>query len=106
MKTSRLKRVRREEKKRERVMPRKQKKILGIICGSVISLAVIFFSVDLIRAKRYIMPPLFCVPVIEYENGSQDYYGLFYKVWEDRNSFEDETRYYLGFWLLPKNFNI
>ena len=108
MKTSRLKRVRREEEKRNRDKPLtpKQWKIIAAVCGTVFAIALCFFSVDLVRAKKNNQPPIFCVPVIEYENGSEDYYGLFYKVWKDYNPFEDETRYYMGFWLLPKSVNI
>ena len=108
MKTSRLKRVRREEKKRNNDKPLspKQWKIIAAVCGAVLSVALAFFSVDLVRAKKNNQPPIFCVPVIEYENGSADYCGLFYKVWKDNNPFEDETRYYMGFWFLPKSVNI
>ena len=106
MKISRLKRVRREEQKRNKTVSAKFRKITAAVCAAVLSLAVIFFTVDLIRAKKSCLPPVFCIPVIEYENGSEDYYGLFYKVWKDYDPFDDETRYYLGFWLLPKNFNI
>ncbi len=108
MKTSRLKRVRREEKKRSKDKPLspKQWKIIAAVCGSVLTLSLAFFSVDLIRAKKNNLPPIFCIPVVEYENGSEDYYGLFYKVWKDSNPFENETRYYMGFWLLPKSVNI
>lgn len=69
-------------------------------------IAAVMFSVDLIRAKRYNLPPMFCVPVIEYSGGSTDYWGLFYKVWKDYDPFEDRVRYYVGFWLIPKSVNI
>ena len=87
MKTSRLKRVRREEQKRRQDKPLtvKQWKTIAAVCGGVLMIALCFFSVDLVRAKNY---------------------GLFYKVWKDYNPFENETRYYMGFWLLPKSVNI
>ena len=106
MKTSRLKRVRQEERKRNKTVSAKAKKITAAVCAAVVSVALVFFSVDLIRAKKNNQPPMFCISVIEYSNGSEDYYGLFYKVWKDYNPFENETRYYVGFWFLPKNFNI
>lgn len=61
-----------------------------------------FFTTDLIRAKRYKLPPVFCITVMNYENGSKDHYGLGYKVWEDYDPFDDTTDYYVGFWLIPK----
>ena len=76
------------------------------IISAVLAAAVCFFTADLIRAKQYKLPPRFCVPVIEYDNGSVDYYGLFYKVWADHNPFEDTTDYYVGFWLVPKFWSI
>ncbi|MBQ8826552.1 MAG: hypothetical protein IJ007_05630 [Oscillospiraceae bacterium] len=76
------------------------------LISAVTAAAVCFFATDLIRAKQYKLPPLFCVPVIEYDNGSVDHYGLFYKVWEDYDPFEDTTDYYVGFWLVPKFWSI
>lgn len=106
MKTSRLKRVRREEKERNKTVSVRRWKLTAAICALVMLVSLAFFGVDLIRVKQCGLPPMFCVPVIEYENGSEDYYGLFYKVWKDYNPFEDETHYFMGFWFLPKNFNI
>lgn len=106
MKSSQLKRTRREERIRNRQLSPKRLKAIGIVCGIILLMAGGMFSVDLLRAKHKGLPPIFCIPVIEYGNGSVDYYGLFYKVWKDYDPFEDETRYYLGFWLIPKNFNI
>lgn len=106
MKSQQLKIARREERRRNRTISPRARKIIAIACGVIIGIAAIFFSVDLLRAKRSNLPPLFCVPVIEYDNGSTDYLGLFYKVWKDYNPFEDETRYYVGFWFVPKAFNI
>lgn len=65
-----------------------------------------FFTTDLIRAKRYSLPPVFCFYTIDYENGSKDHYGLGYKVWEDNDPFDKTTDYYIGFWLIPKFFCI
>lgn len=106
MKSKQLKLARREEQKRNKVSSPKIRKAAAIVCAVLLGISLIFFSVDFFRAKRRNQPPLFCVPVIEYDNGSTDYYGLFYKVWKDYNPFEDETRYYMGFWLIPKAFNI
>ena len=106
MKSSRLKKARREEQQRVKAISPRQWKAIAIVCGVVLSIAVILFSVDLLRAKQKNLPPRFCYPVIEYENGSVDYYGLFYKVWKDYDPFDDETRYYVGFWFIPKNVNI
>lgn len=63
-----------------------------------------FFATDLVRAKRYKLPPVFCFTVIDYGNGSKDHYGLGYKVWEDYDPFDQTTDYYVGFWLIPKFF--
>ncbi|MCH5348095.1 MAG: hypothetical protein J1E40_02120 [Oscillospiraceae bacterium] len=106
MKSSRLKMARKEEQQRVRDISPRQWKAIAITCGVVLGIALILFSADLFRAKRSNLPPLFCVPVIEYDNGSVDYYGLFYKVWKDYDPFDDETRYYMGFWFIPKNINI
>lgn len=106
MKSQQLKLARREERKRNKTMSPKARKIVAIICAAILGIAAVLFSVDLLRAKRSNLPPLFCYPVMEYDNGSTDYYGLFYKVWKDYNPFEDETRYYVGFWFVPKVFNI
>lgn len=106
MKSKRLRLVRREEQIRSRTISPKIRKIIAVVCASVFCIALLLFSVDLVRAKKNNLPPLFCFPVIEYENGSADYYGLFYKVWKDHDPFEDETRYYVGFWFIPKSFGI
>ena len=106
MKSKRLKLARKEEQKRNRTVSPKVRKITAIICTVIFGIAISLFSVDLIRAKKNNQPPMFCYPLIEYENGSTDYYGLFYKVWKDYDPFEDETRYYVGFWFIPKSFNI
>ncbi|MDE5577403.1 MAG: hypothetical protein K2J11_08455 [Oscillospiraceae bacterium] len=106
MKSKQLKLARREEQKRNKIMSPKIRKIITAICITILCIAAALFSVDLLRAKKNNQPPLFCCPVIEYDNGSTDYYGLFYKVWKDYDPFEDETRYYVGFWFVPKNFSI
>ena len=72
----------------------------------IIAAACCFFTTDLIRAKKYGLPPVFCVKVIDYGNGSSDYYGLGYKVWEDFHPFDKTTRYYVCFWFIPKNVHI
>ncbi|MCM1022999.1 MAG: hypothetical protein NC395_02950 [Prevotella sp.] len=106
MKSQQLKIARREERRRNRTLSPKARKIIAIVCAVIVGIAAALFSVDLIRAKKNNQPPLFCVPIIEYDNGSTDYLGLFYKVWKDYNPFEDETRYYVGFWFVPKAFGI
>lgn len=106
MKSKRLKLARREERIRSRAVSPKARKITAVICTVIFVIALALFSVDLIRAKKNNQPPLFCCPLIEYDNGSADYYGLFYKVWRDYDPFENETRYYVGFWFIPKSVNI
>lgn len=106
MKSKQLKLARREEQKRNKAASPKIRRAAAVVCAVILVISLIFFSADFLRAKRRNQPPLFCVPVIEYDNGSTDYYGLFYKVWEDYNPFEDETRYYMGFWFIPKAFNL
>ena len=106
MESSHLKQVRKEERQRIKEISPRQWKATVIVCSVILGIALILFSADLLRAKKNNLPPLFCYPVIEYENGSVDYYGLFYKVWKDYDPFDDETRYYMGFWFIPKNINI
>ena len=106
METSRLKRARREERQLNKTISVKTRKIIAAVCAAVFGLAFLLFTADLIRVKRNAMPPIFCVPIVEYSNGSVDYYGLFYKVWEDYDPFDKETRFYMGFWFVPKYFNI
>lgn len=106
MKSKQLKLARSEERRRNRTVSPKIRKAAAILCAVILGISLIFFSVDFLRAKRRNQPPLFCVPVIEYDNGSADYLGLFYKVWKDHDPFEDETRYYMGFWFIPKAFKL
>ncbi len=106
MEVSKLKRARREEKNRNRSPSVKARKITAAVCMSIFAAAFIMFTADLIRVKQQELPPLFCVPAIRYENGSEDYYGLFYKVWKDFDPFENKTEYYMSFWFIPKNFSI
>lgn len=106
MKSKQLRLARREEQKRNKTVSPKARKITAVICTSIFGIALLLFSVDLMRAKKNNQPPIFCYPLIEYENGSADYCGLFYKVWKDYDPFDDETRYYVGFWFIPKSFNI
>ncbi len=106
MESSQLKKSRREERKKSKQLSPKKRKAIAVICGIILFIAAAMFSVDLIRAKRYNLPPVFCVSVMEYSSGSTDYLGLFYKVWKDHDPFEDTTRYYVGFWLIPKSVNI
>ncbi|MGN0552377.1 MAG: hypothetical protein ACI4I1_03265 [Oscillospiraceae bacterium] len=79
--------------------------VIAVICAVFVLFAG-FFTTDLIRAKRYKLPPVFCICIIDYENGSKDYYGLGYKVWEDYHPFDKTFDYHVGFWLIPKFFCI
>ena len=106
MEVSRLKRARREERRLNKTISVRTRKIIAAVCAAVLGIAFLLFTADLVRVKRKNQPPLFCVPIVEYSNGSVDYYGLFYKVWEDYDPFDRETRYYMGFWFVPKYFNI
>lgn len=106
MKSKQLKLARREERRRNRTVSPKARKAIAAMCAVIVGISMIFFSVDFLRAKHRNQPPLFCVPVIEYGSGSTDYYGLFYKVWKDYDPFENETRYYMGFWFIPKVFKL
>lgn len=81
-------------------------KSVAVIIAALLIIAAGFFTTDLIRAKRYRLPPVFCIPVIEYDGGSTDYYGLGYKVWADYHPFDESTEYYVGFWLIPKFWSI
>ena len=83
-------------------MRSKAKKILAALAVVVLLTAAGFFVTDLVRVKQYKLPLLFCVPVIEYDNGSVDHYGLGYKVWEDYHPFDKTVEYYVGFWFIPK----
>ena len=85
----------------------RKKKIILTVISLILLISISFFTTDLIRAQKYSLPPIFCLPVLYYpESGSVDYYGLGYKVWEDKDPFDNVTHYYVGFWLLPKMINI
>ncbi len=84
----------------------RRRRVIAIILSVLLITAAGFFAADLIRAKRYNLPPLFCVPIIEYDNGSVDYYGLGYKVWKDYHPFDKTVNYYVGFWFIPKFWSI
>ena len=85
---------------------KKHIRILLIVLFSFVVIAASFFTIDYLRIKRYKTPPFFCIPVYEYENGSTDYYGIGYKIWKDYDSFDNETEYYITFWILPKFWHI
>ncbi len=85
---------------------RRKRLIVTIIVSVIAAAAISFFVTDLIRTKQHGLPPVFCIPVIEYDNGSVDYYGLGYKVWEDYHPFDKTVNYYVGFWFIPKFINI
>jgi hypothetical protein len=72
-----------------------------IIAGAVFIVLVGFLCFDIYRAKTD-QPPVFAVPLLRYENGSADYYGIGYKVWKDVNIINGDTEYYLTAWFVPK----
>lgn len=80
--------------------------VVTVIVSIIITAALCFFVTDLVRAKQHRLPPVFCYPAIEYDNGSIDYYGLGYKVWKDYHPFDKTVEYYVGFWFIPKFVNI
>lgn len=94
------------EKKAKQPMSKRAKTILTVGLISFFIIIISFFSIDFITVKTYRKPPIFCVPIVEYENGSVDYYGFLYKVWKDHDPFDNETTYYLSFWLFPKFWRI
>ncbi|MDR0992095.1 MAG: hypothetical protein LBL87_04240 [Ruminococcus sp.] len=51
-------------------------------------------------------PPRFALPLISYENGSVDYYGLGYKIFSDVNNLSGEVHYYYNAWFVPKFFYV
>ncbi|MDR0947173.1 MAG: hypothetical protein LBM87_05480 [Ruminococcus sp.] len=82
----------------------KQKKKKKIILISLIITAVIFITfalTDLVRT-RYEKDPLFAVPLLKYDSGSIDYYGLGYKVYKDVNFLNGDINYYYAVWFVPK----
>lgn len=93
-------------KRNKKPVSKKAKLVTRIIISTFLIIALSFFTADYIRVKRHKIPPLFAIQVHAYDNGSADYYGLGYKVWKDYDSFDNETEYYLTFWLLPKFWSI
>jgi hypothetical protein len=51
-------------------------------------------------------PPRFALPLISYENGSIDYYGVGYKIFKDVNNLSGEVHYYYNAWFVPKFFYV
>jgi hypothetical protein len=94
------------KKRGKKRLPRSVLMALRIVAVIVLSVAAVFFTLDYLRINRHKEPPLFCVPVFEYADGSVDYYGLFYKVWMDYDPFYDETEYFATLWFLPKFWSI
>ena len=85
----------------------KKRKIVIAFAAVLFIISASFFTTDLIRARKYSLPPKFCIPVFYYSDSqSVDYYGLGYKVWKDSDPFDNVTHYYVGFWFLPKIINI
>jgi hypothetical protein len=73
--------------------------IITIILAAVIFIT--FALIDLVRT-RYEKDPLFAVPVLKYDSGSIDYYGLGYKVYKDVNFLNGDVKYYYAIWFTPK----
>jgi hypothetical protein len=73
---------------------------LFVIFAVVVVWAVLMLT-DLYRT-RLDEPPLFAVPLLHYDSGSVDYYGLFYKIWKDVNILNGDTEYYMTAWFVPK----
>jgi hypothetical protein len=71
------------------------------VAGAIIIICIGFLCCDLYRS-RLDLPPIFAVPILRYENGSTDYYGIGYKVWKDVNIINGNTAYYLTAWFVPK----
>lgn len=91
---------------KQKPVPKGLKTAFKIFLAVFVVTAVSFFTYDLIKVKRYKQPPVFCIPVIKYDNGSIDYYGLGYKVWKDYDPFDDKTEYFVTLWLFPKFWSI
>ncbi len=94
------------KKRVKKPLSKRTKLFLKIFISALLLTAVSFFTADYLIVKRNKKPPVFSIKVYEYDNGSADYYGLFYKVWEDYDPFDDETEYFLTFWLFPKFWSI
>ncbi len=89
-------------------LSRKKKKRLIIfsIFAAFIIMISSFFAYDFLKIKRYKQPPVFCIPVYQYDNGSVDYIGFGYKIWKDYDPFDNKTEYYVTLWILPKFWHI
>ncbi len=80
--------------------------IKAIIIITLIVFSIGSFSVDFIRVKNLGLEPICSVQIIDYGNGSVDYYGAGYKIWKDYHPADETTKYYMGFWFVPKFINI
>jgi hypothetical protein len=82
----------------------KAKTIRRVVIAVFLCITAAFFTIDLLRVGRD-APPVFCVPLIYYDDGgSVDYYGIGYKVIKDYDITEDETEFYIAPWFMPKFF--
>ncbi len=85
-----------------KTVAKKKNKAKMITLIAILTFIVGFFATDFVRTKMFDKPPVFSVQIIDYQNGSYDYYGLGYKIWEDYHPVLDTTEYYFGFWFVPK----
>lgn len=69
-------------------------KIIAVICV-VLILSCIFFVIDYLKTDKG-SPPIFCIRIKEKEDGSQEYVGMFYKVYKYVYSEENATKYKIG----------
>ena len=77
------------------------------VIAVTISVICLMFTVDALRARVFVQPPIFCVPTDVLSDGvSRDYYGLGYKIWKDTDPFDGSTEYRVSLWILPKAVNI
>lgn len=75
------KKVKKQKAQKTSAPKKKSKKLLVIILAIAIPIAlwVAAFATDLILVNKW-YTPFFCVETAEYENGSKNYVGLFYKI--------------------------
>ena len=66
-----------------------------------------FFITDTVRAKLYLLPPVFCVRTVTYGDGfSGDYYGAGYKIRCDHDIIGGSEEYYVTLWILPYSISL
>jgi hypothetical protein len=94
-----------EEKALENPSEKKRKistkKIKIIVVIAIAVMLLVFAMVDLVRS-RFGEDPIFAVPLLKYDSGSADFYGIGYKVYKDVNFLNGEVKYYYAAWFVPK----